>query len=198
VIAAPTQRATRAAAAEFMSERSYSGALANLSEGMRRSLVAAALALSVVMVGNAQQRPSPAVDIGAAWIGFADDGIVSEGSSSGAVRWYVSPRIALGPELLYVRGHNHSHLAVTGNLTWDLLPESTRPTATPFLVVGAGMFQTREQFSTGDFTSTEGAFTAGGGVRSRVGNRVSVGVDARIGWELHVRVGGFVGIHLGR
>jgi hypothetical protein len=169
--------------------------MADLSERVRRSLVAAALALCAVVVGNAQDRPAPSVDLGAAWLGFADDGVVSEGAFAGAVRWYVSPRIALGPELLYIRGDNHSHLALTGNLTWDLL---SRPIATPFLVVGAGMFQTRETFSVGNFTSTEGAFTAGGGVRSRVGNRVSIGVDARIGWELHLRVGGFVAIGLGR
>ena len=172
--------------------------MADLSESVRRSLVATALALSAVIVGHAQERPAPALDLGAAWIGFADDGVVSEGAIDGAVRWYLSPRVALGPELLYIRGDNHSHLALTGNLTWDLLPEASRPTATPFLVIGAGMFQTRETFSVGNFTSTEGAFTAGGGVRSRLGNRVSAGVDARVGWELHVRVGGFVAIRLGR
>ena len=172
--------------------------MADLSENLRRALLAGALAFCVVPVAHAQERPGPAVDVGAAWIGFADDGVVSEGAIAGAARWYVSPRIAVGPELLYIRGDNHSHLALTGNLTWDLLPEASRPAATPFLVVGAGMFQTRETFSSGDFTSTEGAFTAGGGVRARAGNRVSVGVDARVGWELHVRVGGFVTIRLGR
>jgi len=172
--------------------------MADLSERLRRSLVAAALVLSAVLVGSAQERPRPAVDLGAAWIGFADDGVVSEGAFDGAFRWYISRRVAVGPELLYIRGDNHSHLALTGNLTWDVLPESTHPTTTPFLVVGAGMFQTRDTFFVGDFTSTEGAFTAGGGVRSRVGNRVSIGVDARIGWELHLRVGGFVAIGLGR
>jgi hypothetical protein len=158
------------------------------------------LALCAVLVGNAQEQepPAPAVDVGAAWIGFADDGIVSEGAIAGAARWYVSPRLALGPELLYIRGDNHSHLALTGNLTWDLLSEATRPSATPFLVVGAGMFQTREAFFDGNFTSTEGAFTAGGGVRSRLSDRVNAGVDVRVGWELHVRVGGFAAIRLGR
>ena len=149
-------------------------------------------------IGNAQERPGPTVDVGAAWIGFTDDGVVSEGAFAGAARWYVSPRIALGPELLYIRGDNHTHLAFTGNLTWDLLSAATGPKTTPFLVVGAGMFQTRETFFNGNFTSTEGAFTAGGGVRSRVTDRVSAGVDARVGWELHVRVGGFVAIRFGR
>ena len=59
------------------------------------------------------------------------------------------------------------------------------------------MFQTRESFFTGTLTSREGTFTAGGGVRSLVGNRVSVGVDARVGWELHLRLTGMVGLQLG-
>ena len=45
---------------------------------------------------------------------------------------------------------------------------------------------------------TEGAFTAGGGVRAFASDRVTVGIDARVGWELHLRVNGFVGVRLGR
>ena len=63
---------------------------------------------------------------------------------------------------------------------------------------GGGMFQTRDSFFGQDSTHTEGAFTAGGGVRAAVSNRVTVGVDARIGWEAHLRVNGVVGIRLGR
>lgn len=63
---------------------------------------------------------------------------------------------------------------------------------------GGGLFQTRESFFTEDFTSSEGAFTAGGGIRALIGNRLTAGVDARIGWELHLRVGGFIGLQLGR
>jgi hypothetical protein len=64
--------------------------------------------------------------------------------------------------------------------------------------VGGGLFQTHESFFDDAVTSSEGAFTAGGGVRARVGDRISVGVDARVGWETHIRVGGMVAIRLGR
>ena len=60
------------------------------------------------------------------------------------------------------------------------------------------MFQTRQSLANEDFTHTEGAFTAGGGVRAAVGDRVTVGVDARIGWETHIRINGVVGVRLGR
>lgn len=156
------------------------------------------LVLSLVPVAGAQERPRPAVDLGVAWIGFADDGIASESAFVGALRWYVSPRIALGPELVYVGGDNHSHLVLTGNLTWDVMAEASHPHATPFLVIGAGMFRTHETFFDDSVTSAEGAFTAGGGVRARVSDRVSAGVDARVGWETHIRIGGFVAIRFGR
>lgn len=166
----------------------------------------AALALSLLVAplftcpAAAQGRPAPALDLSAGWVGFGDDGIVSEGMVGGASRFYLSPRIAVGPELLYIGGDNHSHLVLTGNLTFDVIAPVAAKQArvTPFFVVGGGMFQTRESFFGEDFTHTEGAFTAGGGVRAAVTDRVTVGVDARLGWEAHLRVNGMVGIRLGR
>jgi len=148
----------------------------------------------------AQDRPGPTVDLAAGWVGFADDGIVSEGLVGGAARWYLLPRVSVGPELVYVYGTNHSHLVVTGNLTWDLLtPTNRHPRAvTPFLVAGGGVFQTREHFFNGTYTSSEGAFTAGGGVRALVADRVTLGFEVRAGWEPHIRINGLIGLQLGR
>jgi hypothetical protein len=147
---------------------------------------------------DAQERPRPVVEGGAGWIGFADDGVVSETMVGGAARWYLTPRASVGPEIIYISGSNHSHLVLTGNVMYDLLPANESYRVIPFVVAGAGMFQTRESFFNSDFTSREGAFTVGGGVRALVSERVTVGVDMRIGWELHVRVNGFVGVQLGR
>ena len=70
---------------------------------------------------------------------------------------------------------------------------------TPHAVVGGGLFQTRQQFPNGGtFTSSEGTFTAGGGIKALVGDRLIVGADARISWELHVRLSGTVGVQFGR
>ena len=145
---------------------------------------------------EAQEMPRGAVEFSAGWIGFADDGIVSETPIGGAVRWHLSPRVSVGPEVLWINGSNHSHLALTGNVTFDLLgPTNGHPArVTPFIVLGAGMFQTSESFVNDDFTSTEGAFTAGGGIRANPTDRMTVGVDARVGWETHIRVSGFIGV----
>jgi hypothetical protein len=171
--------------------------------GTRFRLVIGAFVLLVAPMADlatAQNRPGPAAEFAAGWVGFADDGVVSESLVGGAVRLYLRPRLSVGPEVVYIHGDNHSHLMVTGNATWDLLaPTNGRPPSiTPFVVVGGGMFQTRERFPSGAFTSSEGGFTAGGGVRAVVGDRVTIGTDARVGWELHLRVSGLVGLRLGR
>ena len=164
-----------------------------------RGILFAGLAL-VPTAGPAagQDRPAPAAEIAAGWVGFPDDGaMVSEGLAGGAFRWYLRPRISIGPEVVYIGGANHSHVVVTGNLTWDLLASNRGPRAvTPFITVGGGVFQTRGTFFRGRVTSSEGAFTAGGGVRASVADRVALGAEARIGWETHLRVNGFVSIRL--
>lgn len=164
-------------------------------------LAAWCLVAPAVSSAFAQGRPSPALDLSAAWVGFADDGIVNETALGGGGRFYLSPRIAVGPELLFISGENHSHFVLTGNLTVDLRAPAAGGSGravTPFLVAGGGMFQTRESFFGEDVTHTEGAFTAGGGVRAAVSDRVTLGFDARIGWEAHLRLGGVVGVRLGR
>jgi hypothetical protein len=149
----------------------------------------------------AQERPAPAAEFAAGTLLFADDGIVSEGFVGGAARFYVLPRISVGPELAYISGTNHSHLVLTGNATFDFLsPLNGRPRrATPFAVVGGGLFRTRQRFpSDPNFASSEGAFTAGGGFRARISDYVMAGVEARIGWELHLRLNATIGVLLGR
>jgi hypothetical protein len=149
---------------------------------------------------SAQERASPTIDLSAGWVGFADDGVVGEGLIGVAGRIYLSPRVAVGPELVYIAGDRHSHLVLTGNVTFDFVaPAAGRPPGvTPFLVVGGGLFQTRESFFGADYTASEGAFTAGGGIRAAVSDRVTLAVDARVGWETHIRIGGVVGVRVGR
>ena len=168
---------------------------------MKKILVALGLfAMGIADPAGAQERPAPAVELAAGWVGFADDGIVGEPLVGGAARMYLLPRVSVGPEILYLQGERHSHIVITGNVTWDVFASAAgRPRAmTPFFVIGGGLFRTRETFLSGDFISNEGAFTAGGGIRAAAGDRITIGLDARVGWELHVRVNGTVGVRLGR
>jgi len=158
------------------------------------------LAAPLARKAEAQALPAPVVEFAAGALEFADDGVVTEGFAGGAARFYISPRISVGPEVAFINGERHSHQMVTGNLTVDVLgPVNGRSRRiTPFAVVGGGLFRTSEQFPTGTYSSGEGAFTAGGGVRARAGNRLTFGAEARVGWELHVRFNAMVGVQLGR
>ena len=62
----------------------------------------ALLAAPMADLAAAQDRPGLAGELAAGWVGFADDGIVSESLVGGAVRWYLLPRISVGPELAYI------------------------------------------------------------------------------------------------
>lgn len=142
-------------------------------------------------------RPAAVGEIAIGYAGFVDDATIDHAAFAGALRFYLSPRISVGPEVQYMRGPDDDRdLIVTGNVTFDLLGPGRR--VTPFVVAGGGLFRHSDRFASGSFSSTEGAFTAGGGARGLVNDRVLVGGDFRIGWELHYRVAGFVGFTLGR
>jgi hypothetical protein len=163
---------------------------------VRRLLAALALVAAPLAPGAAAQSlPGAAAELSIGWVGFADDGIVSETMVGGTVRFYLTPRVSVGPEVVYIKGSGHSHLMVTGNVTYDVLgPVRGRPRlVTPYLVAGGGVFQTRDEFRGETFKSNEGAFTAGGGLRAVAEDHIIVGVEARVGWELHLRVNGFIG-----
>ena len=151
----------------------------------------------------AQERPLPMVQFATGAFLFPDDGpaLVRENFVGGSAHVYLSPRVSVGPELAFVTGQNHSHTILTGNVMLDLAaPRAGRPRLiTPFVVAGGGLYRTTEEFpGMSNFSHSEGAFTAGGGVRALIGDYVTVGVDARAGWELHTRVNATVGIRLGR
>lgn len=142
----------------------------------------------------AQERPSFLAELSGGWIGFPDDGLVNETLVGGALGWYVWPRLAMGPEVGVLQGNNHRHVLLTGRLTVDLAKVGR--TVVPYVVVAGGLSQTHYQHPDASVTTRDGVFTAGAGVRAAVGRRVNVGLEARAGWESHVRVTGLVGVKL--
>ena len=157
---------------------------------MRTIVCVLILCLQICAYTAAEERPgATVVEVAAGKLSFPGMG---EAFGGGAMRYYVTPRISVGPEITFVNGSRHTHWIGTGNLTWDIAPGPI----VPFVVVGGGVFQTRRSFVRGTFTSYEPAFTGGGGIRAAVGRRFTVGAEARLGWESHVRANGFVGVKL--
>ena len=87
-------------------------------------------------------------------------------------------------------------LFATGNLTFDFFNPATARPVTPYLVAGAGVMRHTGEVGVGTYTSTEGTFTAGVGVRARLSNRAYLGAEWRVGWEPHTRIHAVVGFNL--
>jgi hypothetical protein len=102
--------------------------------------------LSLPPGASAQERPAPVVEVAAGALLFGPYGVVTEGFLGGTARVYVLSPVSIGPEVAYIAGENHSHLMVTGNVTFDFVrPIGREPRrVTPFAVFGVGLFQTRE------------------------------------------------------
>jgi hypothetical protein len=122
---------------------------------------ASLLALLFAHTVAAEERPRPALELAAGILLFADDGVVKEGFVGGTARLYVQPRVSVGPEIAYIQGERHHHVMLTGSVTFDFLDPFSggRPRSVmPYAVVGAGLFQTNQQFPNNDsFSSSEGA-----------------------------------------
>ena len=145
-------------------------------------------------------RPAPAVDASVGYAGFVDESLIGHALFGGSGRWYLTPRVSVGPEVVYMVGPDDDRdLFVTGNLTLDLrrTPPAGRRGVVPYVVIGGGLFQHRDRFGRESFVSYEGAFTGGGGVRAWISPRTYVAGEVRAGWEAHIRYSGQVGIALG-
>ena len=141
-----------------------------------------------------------ALELQAGYAGFVDDATIDHAVLGGGVRFHLTRRLSVGPELVYMRGPGSDRdLFITGNVTYDFAGSGGRPArVTPFVIAGAGMMRHRSRFGPSTFSSNEGAFTAGGGVRVRLSDRLLAGADARCGWELHCRITGSLGLTFGR
>lgn len=154
---------------------------------MRAVLAACAVfAIGMASSASAQDRRQGSVEAIGGWAGFVDEDTIDHSVFGAAAKWNVSPRVAIGPELVYMIGPGSDRdLMLTGNVTFDLFDGPV----TPFFVVGGGLFRHSDDFGArGSFSSMEGAFTGGGGVRIAVGDRFYIAPEARIGWELHARL----------
>jgi hypothetical protein len=161
-----------------------------------RIVVAAFAGIVYTTSGSAFAQTAPASAEGfLGHAGFLDDATINHSVWGAAARWYVLPRVAVGPELVYFKGpRDDRDLVLTGNLTFDFVAGRR---ITPFLVAGGGLFRHTDKFSGQTFTSTEGTFTAGGGVRVPVGQHLYIAPELRVGWEPHYRVNVALGWRFG-
>jgi hypothetical protein len=169
---------------------------AGLKVRLYTGLVVSVLLVSVAWPASAQT----AVEATGGMAGFVDEAVSGHGVIGVGTRTYLTPRVSIGPELIYMRGPgNDRDLFLTGNVTYEFGRPNTAGRVVPFVVAGGGFMRHSDQFGPGPpFRSYEGAAFGGGGVRWYATDRLSLAGDWRIGWELHTRFAGLVAYSFGR
>ncbi len=128
--------------------------------------------------------------------GFVDDVWDHRVMIGGLVRFRLTPKLAVGPEVVYLAGRNGYHdLTVTGSMTYDLVGGRIPRRVVPFLVVGAGWIRQSSLVGGGPgstrlvpFSSSEGTVSGGLGARIGIGRNLFIAPDARVGWEPETRL----------
>jgi len=164
---------------------------------MRRGRISALLFSFVVVSIPAHAQDHPVIAEGhVGYASFVDDAPIEHSVLGAGARVFVTPRVAIGPEFTFMRGPGISRVwFLTGNATIDLVDSSqTRRRVVPYVIAGGGFARIKTQVGTGPFTSGEGTFTGGGGVRLSPGGGWFIAPEFRLGWELHWRVGASVGV----
>ena len=150
----------------------------------------------------AQDKPAPIVEAVVGQSGFIDEAWDYFGTIGGAVRVFITPRLAIGPEVAYLSGEfDASNLTVTANMTLDIVPDDGRRRVVPYLVAGGGYLRQKTLVGGGPgstalvpFTSSEGTMSAGLGARIALGSNVFVAPEFRLGWEPETRIAVTIGL----
>jgi hypothetical protein len=145
---------------------------------------------------EAQSRlPAASGHFTGGYAGFLDESLIEHGVVGAGMEWVLTPRIAVGPEVLYMIGPGSDRdLFVLGVVRFGILPFTRR--VVPIAIAGGGFMVHADRFNGETFRSSEGSFVLGGGVRVDVSPRVYVAPEVSIGWEPHVRASVNVGIRL--
>lgn len=167
---------------------------------MRMPLVAAAVLLGLFAGTPAWAQPVspspvPELTFTGGYAAFVDDGRIDHGVVGAGAAWVLTPWIALGPEVLYMVGPDSDRdLFVLGTVR-AALRRYSEPVV-PFITAGVGLLRHSDDFAGRTFSSNEGAFVAGGGVRIAATSRVYVAPEFTLGWEPHMRFSVNVGVRL--
>jgi len=171
---------------------------------LRFLLVVGVLSGAGVTAAVAQTRPAPIVEVVVGTSGFVDEVFDYFASIGGGGRFFVSRRIALGGEALWMTGADDtSAQTFTATATFDLVDDARR--VVPYIVAGGGLLRQTAMVGGGPgsttlqpFNSSEGTVSGGAGARIALGRRMFVAPEFRIGFEPTTRFTVMVGFRPGR
>ena len=176
-----------------------------MSGRLRTALTIAATLSGVGQPVLAQDKPGPIVEAFIGRSGFIDEAWDYFSTIGGGARVFVTPRLAIGPEVAYLSGEfdalEASNLTVTANMTFDIVRDDGRRRIVPYFAAGGGYLRQKTLVGGGPgstelvpFTSGEGTVSGGLGVRIALSSRVFIAPEFRLGWEPESRIAVTIGI----
>lgn len=163
----------------------------------------AAIACALVFLSVAQTRAqnpasAPELQFRLGWAAFIDESLIEHAAFGGSARIYLTPRLSVEPQFLYLRGsaRDQDYLFVA-NVAYDLRKPGKR--AVPYLVAGAGVIHTiLKPYPSASFEETGPTASAAAGVKFFLSKRVFVAPELRIGWEPIIQASASLGFVLDR
>jgi len=167
----------------------------------------AAVVCGAARTGSAQEKRAPILEVVVGRSGFIDEAWDYFTTIGVGMRWFVTPRLAVGPEVAYLNGESDaleaSSLTVTLNLTFDFFRDDGDRRVAPYLVAAGGYLRQRTLVGRGPgapglvpFISSEGTASAGFGARIALGSRFFIAPEFRLGWEPETRIAVNPGVRL--
>ena len=143
------------------------------------------------------RRPKAEIRLTGGASGFTgDDGEIPHGVAGGSFRVYVTRRVSIEPEFLYMTNNpNDRDYLAQVSAAYDFGDAGKR--FVPYVVAGAGVLRHRSQFFGVDFDTREPrvfdtsytslAVSAGGGVKMFLTKRLFIAPEARVGYQPSLR-----------
>ncbi len=155
---------------------------------MRNILFATIVILTGLIPAHCQEvaRHAAYVKGTAGWAGFVDESMLHHAVEGGSLRIYLTSRLSVEPELLYMHGPGLDRdVVLTPSVAFDFA-RSKR--VRPYVIGGVGMLWHRDGFRTAPGQTTffwghQGTFSSGLGANIFVTGRLFVAPEFRIGWE---------------
>ena len=171
------------------------------TQGLKYLIMSAALTLCCFLPVFAQQEeltpPKAEIKLTVGAAGFtSEQGRIPHGLTGGSVRIYVTPRVSVEPEFLYLRNSpDDQDYLIQPSVAYDLTDPTKR--VVPYLIAAVGVLHHRGRFFGVDFDTgqprvfdtsfTALAASAGGGVKIFLTRRLFIAPEGRVGRQPSVR-----------
>jgi hypothetical protein len=135
--------------------------------------------------------PQPEIKAILGWVGFIDEDWIDHAMVGGAARFYVTRRIGIEPEVVYLIGPGSDRdVTVIPHVSVDFM---SRQKVRPYFIGGAGLLHHSQRIGFRDFSNNDWVVNGGIGVKLFLTPKVFIAPEFRLGFETILRTGANIG-----